>query len=135
MKSCLYIDISLREHRSILKSVYATTPYKLADITENKKGGALELMIMSNSPGILDGDEHELRVNLQAGTFVNLHTQSYQRLFNMKQSASLALTVCGSTIDQGKRHCTVCKKNAPHRLIRGISLCARRPFVTGLEDA
>ena len=93
MKSCLHIDISLREHRSILKTVYATTPYKLADITENKKAGALELMIMSSSPGILDGDEHELRVNLQAGTIVNLHTQSYQRLFNMKQSASLALTV------------------------------------------
>lgn len=93
MKSCLHIDISRREDRSILKTVYATTPYKVADITENKQGGALELMIMSNSPGILDGDEHEVRVNLQAGTFLNLHTQSYQRLFNMKQSAKLALTV------------------------------------------
>ena len=41
-------------------------------ILQKTKKRGLELMIMSTSPGILDGDEHELRVNLQAGRSVNL---------------------------------------------------------------
>ncbi|MES2890533.1 MAG: urease accessory protein UreD [Bacteroidota bacterium] len=93
MKATLNIHAGLRQKSTILKSVFATTPYKLANITEDKQGQVLELMIMSNSPGILDGDQHAVQVELEAGTNIRLHTQSYQRLFNMQKSASLSFSV------------------------------------------
>jgi urease accessory protein len=44
-------------------------------------------MLMSASPGILDGDDYTLEINLAAGCSVEWLTQSYQRLFHMKQGA------------------------------------------------
>jgi len=53
----------------------------------------LHLMLMSSSPGILDGDQYQLKIELEEESSLQLHTQSYQRLFNMKQSASQSFEV------------------------------------------
>ncbi len=45
-------------------------------------------MLMSSSPGILDGDQYDLKIELDEFCAVQLHTQSYQRLFNMKTGAT-----------------------------------------------
>ncbi|MEP7144424.1 MAG: urease accessory protein UreD [Ferruginibacter sp.] len=94
MIATLHILASARENRTFLKSTYFTPPFKVADITEDKKANQLHLMLMSSSPGILDGDRYQLKIELEEGCSLQLHTQSYQRLFNMKQSASQALEVC-----------------------------------------
>ena len=57
----------------------------MANITEDKTGATLQLMLMSSSPGILDGDEYKIKIELEENCSLQLHTQSYQRLFNMKQ--------------------------------------------------
>jgi urease accessory protein len=81
------IQVALRNGISSLQHSYNTPPFKIADITEDKKAGILQLMLMSSSPGILDGDEYRLQVSLDENCFLQLHTQSYQRLFNMKKGA------------------------------------------------
>ncbi|MDQ6815508.1 MAG: urease accessory protein UreD [Bacteroidota bacterium] len=42
---------------------------------------------MSSSPGVLDGDEYRIKIELEKGCSLQLQTQSYQRLFSMKKKA------------------------------------------------
>ena len=41
-------------------------------------------MLMSSSPGILDEDKYLMKIEVAEGCALKLHTQSYQRLFTMK---------------------------------------------------
>lgn len=93
MTSSVLIQVAVNVGITFLKDVYCTTPFKVANITEDKKSKELQLMLMSSSPGILDGDEYELKIELVEGSCVRLQTQSYQRLFSMKQSATQSLDV------------------------------------------
>ncbi len=70
-----------------LKSAYHTTPFKVAEIREDKNSAVLELMLMSSSPGILDGDCYDFEVTVQENCKLEFSTQSYQRIFTMKGSA------------------------------------------------
>lgn len=45
-------------------------------------------MIMSASPGILDGDAYDIKLILAEQSHVHLTTQSYQRLFTMTRQAA-----------------------------------------------
>lgn len=87
MKAKLHIQAALRNGKTYLKQGYSSPPFKIANITEDKKGPALQLMLMSSSPGILDGDEYEIKVEVEDNCSLLLLTQSYQRLFNMKVGA------------------------------------------------
>ncbi|MBC7886848.1 MAG: urease accessory protein UreD [Ferruginibacter sp.] len=91
MIATLHIQTARRENSTYLKNTYCTVPFKIANITEDKKANQLHLMLMSSSPGILDGDQYQLKIELEEGCSLQLHTQSYQRLFNMKQRASQLL--------------------------------------------
>jgi urease accessory protein len=88
MISDLHIITSLREKVTYLKKLYFTAPFKVANVTENKQDRQLHLTLMSSSPGILDGDEYHLKIELESGCALRLYTQAYQRLFKMKSSAS-----------------------------------------------
>lgn len=44
-------------------------------------------MQMSSSPGILEGDEYRIKINLDKDCSVSLETQAYQRLYKMKIGA------------------------------------------------
>jgi urease accessory protein len=72
---------------TFLKKSYCNTPFKIANITEDKKDPTLRLMLMSSSPGVLDADEYRIKIELDQHCSVQLHTQSYQRLFTMKDQA------------------------------------------------
>jgi urease accessory protein len=93
MKSEVYIHTALRVGCSYLKDAYFTQPFKIADITENRKDPQLHLMLMSSSPGVLDGDEYRFRIEVAANCSLCLETQSYQRLFTMKGSASQEMDI------------------------------------------
>ncbi|WP_255157100.1 urease accessory protein UreD [Ferruginibacter sp. HRS2-29] len=71
-----------------MKSSFFTQPFKVANITEDKNSPLLKLMLMSASPGILDGDDYEIKIDVTGNSSLQLQTQSYQRLFNMKNGAS-----------------------------------------------
>src|SRR4051812_49392668 len=93
MIASLHIETALRENKTYLKNCFFSTPFKVANITEDKAERCLQLMLMSSSPGILDGDEYYLKVELPDGCSLKLHTQSYQRIFNMKKGASQNMQV------------------------------------------
>ncbi len=93
MKAELHIQTARRDTRTYLKKTYVTPPFNVADITEDKRANQLTLMLMSSSPGVLDGDEYQLQVDLAEGCSLELQTQSYQRLFTMKQSATQQMRV------------------------------------------
>jgi urease accessory protein len=93
MNAQLDITIAERKGCSFLKEVYFTTPFKVANITEDKTQHDLHLMLMSSSPGILDGDVYDIKIAVEKNCALHLHTQAYQRLFNMHQGASQQVTV------------------------------------------
>jgi len=93
MNARLHIQTASQDGITILKQHYYTPPFKVANITEDKKGGILHVMLMSSSPGILDGDDHQLKIDIADNCRLQLHTQSYQRLFNMKKGASQNMEV------------------------------------------
>jgi urease accessory protein len=85
--SNLQIQTAERNGITYLKQSYCTPPFKVANITEDKQAGPLHLMLMCSSPGILDGDDYQVKINIEENAHLHLHTQSYQRLFNMKLGA------------------------------------------------
>src|SRR5215207_11190836 len=89
----LQVQVALCNNKTILKNAFYSQPFKLADITEDRSGKTLRLMMMSSSPGILDGDEYNIKIELEEDCLVQLETQSYQRLFNMKKGASQVLEI------------------------------------------
>ena len=93
MTSKLHIQTSVRNGKTFLKSSFCNQPFKIADITEGRATKDLRLMIMSSSPGILDGDEYLMKVEMDAASSLHLETQSYQRLFRMKTGASQTMEV------------------------------------------
>jgi len=111
MIASLYIQAAARVNSTYLKNTYCTTPFKVANITEDKKVNPLHLMLMTSSPGILDGDQYQLKIELEAGASLQLHTQSYQRLFNMKQHASQTMQV---NMGNGSAFCFLPHPAVPH---------------------
>jgi urease accessory protein len=108
----VHIETALKNDRTYLSNCFFTTPYKVVDITEDRSKNELNLMLMSSSPGILDGDELEMKVKLQENTTLHLQTQSYQRLFNMKKGASQIMEV---RMDKGSSFSYLPQPTVPHK--------------------
>jgi urease accessory protein len=89
----LHIEIVVKNGITCLKQSYCTPPFKVLNITEDKSSTQLQLMLMNSSPGILDEDDYEQKIELVENSSVQLHTQSYQRLFNMKKGAKQLMEV------------------------------------------
>ncbi|WP_343673788.1 urease accessory protein UreD [Chitinophaga sp.] len=92
MYSELQINTAARNSKTYLQHCYFTRPFKVADIS-GQHASDLHLTLMSASPGILDGDEYDMKVNVAPGTSLHLYTQSYQRIFQMKLGAKQVFSV------------------------------------------
>jgi urease accessory protein len=114
----LHIQTKLREGITYLKDAYFTPPFKLADIREDKGDKTLQLVLMSSSPGILDGDEYHINVDVAENCSLRLTTQSYQRLFSMKRSASQQIKV---NMAEGSWFCYLPHPTVPHEEANFIS--------------
>lgn len=111
MRSSLHIQVAGRNGIPFLQEVFHTTPLKVMNITEDKNGNELQLMLMSSSPGILDGDEYDLKIEIDEGCSLQLQTQAYQRLFTMKQGATQQMNV---HIGEGASFCFLPHPSVPH---------------------
>ena len=87
MIASLDITATLRDGRTYLKESFWQPPFKIADVTEDRRLPTLHLMQMSASPGVLSGDHYQIGIRLEEGAAVHWHTQSYQRLFSMASPA------------------------------------------------
>jgi len=93
MNALVAIQVAVHDRHSFLRSAYAETPFKVANISEGRHPRQLHLMLMSSSPGILEGDNYTIDIALDENSALQLSTQSYQRLFSMTGGAGQALTV------------------------------------------
>lgn len=110
MISELQIIAGERSGATYLQHSYFTRPFKVADISI-KNADALHLVMMTASPGILDGDEYAIAIELAAGSRVHLYTQSYQRIFNMQQGARQRFVV---QMGAGSSFCYLPHPSVPH---------------------
>lgn len=74
------LKTGLRE-QTILKDVFFTPPFNLVEVRENSNNPLLEVMVMSSSPGILNDDFYDIKIEVIDGSSLNLQTQSYQRIY------------------------------------------------------
>lgn len=93
MINTLKIEVEERDGISFLRDAYVTQPFRIIPVGQYKVDGASYLMIMSSSPGILSGDNHEIGINIKENARLQLQSQSYQRLFNMEGKASQTMDV------------------------------------------
>ena len=111
MTAELHIQAARVNDTTCLKKCYCTTPFKVANITEDKKDTTLRLMLMSSSPGILDGDVYNIKIELEENCSLQLHTQSYQRLFTMKEKATQKMEI---QFAAGASFCFIPHPAVPH---------------------
>jgi len=110
MVSELQITAGERQGITYLQHSYFTRPFKVADIS-GKDNPVLHLVMMTASPGILDGDNYKISMELAPGANVHLYTQSYQRIFNMQQGAKQQVQV---KMGAGSSLCYLPHPSVPH---------------------
>jgi urease accessory protein len=117
----LDLTTACRAGITYLKDAYYTPPFKLLPVGEDRHDPWLRLMLMSSSPGILNGDQYELTLHLAENTRLHLQTQSYQRLFHMKEGASQHLEV---NMARGSHFYFIPHPSVPHEksIFRGHSV-------------
>lgn len=113
------IETLVKNNKTILKNSFASHPFKVMNITEDKEALELHLMLMSSSPGVLDGDSYHIKIELGKASFVRLETQSYQRLFSMKTGAFQKIEI---QMQEGSRFCYLPHPVVPHE---NASFCSK----------
>lgn len=93
LNASVHIETARQAGQTIVKTTFAQPPFKIANITEGNRQKELTLMLMNSSPGVLDDDAYNLRIDVGEYTSLKLQTQSYQRLFQMENGASQNMMV------------------------------------------
>jgi urease accessory protein len=93
MDSRLHIIAGFKDGGSYVKDLYVSLPFRVVSVGQRKSDNKLYQMVMTSSPGILDGDHYHLDIELEQDSSLQLQSQSYQRLFNMKDKAVQELNV------------------------------------------
>ncbi len=112
LKAAVHIETALRAGRTVVSRSFCDAPFKIADVTEDKRSAALRLMLMCSSPGVLDSDEYNFNIRLAQGTSLALQTQSYQRIFQMKAGASQGMNV---QLESGASFVYLPHPSVPHK--------------------
>ncbi|MEZ5023322.1 MAG: urease accessory protein UreD [Chitinophagales bacterium] len=124
MNSNVSIITKARNGITYLKDSFHSVPFKVVDVREDKSKACLEIMLMSSSPGMLDGDVYHLEIQVEKNCTLHLKTQSFQRIFNMKNSAQQVFKVVveENGFFQYIPHPTVPHKNSNYLGINNIYL-------------
>jgi len=87
LKSSLVLKVEYDGEQTVLRHSFARPPFKIAMLRNEFADGDLHLMVMSASPGILNGDDYTIDIDIDAGASLHLHSQAYQRLYHMRDGA------------------------------------------------
>jgi len=93
MDSRLHIIAGHKAGKPYVKDLFVSPPFRVVSVGQRKNDNKLYQIVMSSSPGILDGDRYQLDIELEKGSALQLQSQSYQRLFNMKDEAVQQLNI------------------------------------------
>lgn len=78
--------------RTYLGESYHNAPYKMVHYGDKKLHQHLEMIMMSASPGMMEGDELEIDIKVKANAHLRLYTQSFNKIHPMKEKGALQLT-------------------------------------------
>lgn len=92
---------------------YVTVPFKLMNINRTGSDSWLRYMVMAATPGILDGDQYRLSIEVTDSTQLELQTQSYQRIFKMKEEGG-ADQITKITVGDGAAFQFIPHPSVPH---------------------
>lgn len=112
VNSTLHIIAGQKDYKTYLKKGFCKQPFKLANVTEDKSGDYLSLMIRSSSPGIMDNDHHHIIIEVEENAHLNLTTQGYQRLYTMSKQASQNMEV---SLRNNSSICYIPHPSVPHK--------------------
>lgn len=70
--------------KTYLEDSYFTAPFKIAKPFFEGTDGVMNIMIMSASAGVMEGDTYKIDVELGRDSRVRLESQSYQKVHRMK---------------------------------------------------
>jgi urease accessory protein len=87
MISKIKIGVAVDEGKTRLKDSFYNAPYKVVHFGSSHSAEHLELIVMSASPGILDGDSLDMNIDVAEGSRFKLFTQSFNKLHPMKSGA------------------------------------------------
>jgi urease accessory protein len=87
LKSTIKINAEREGKLTLLKESSYNAPYKVIHYGSRYLHEHLELILMSSSPGIMDGDEIDISVNVHEGAHLKLFTQSFNKLHPMENGA------------------------------------------------
>ncbi|SFH31527.1 urease accessory protein UreD [Pontibacter chinhatensis] len=87
-KSSIKISAEREGEHTLLKECGYTAPYKVIHYGSRHLHEHLELIMMSSSPGILEGDEIDITVEVQEGAQLKFFTQSFGKLHPMEKGAT-----------------------------------------------
>lgn len=87
LKSKIKVNAEREEERTLLKNSFHSVPYKVLHYGSKFLHTHLELIIMCSSPGMMDGDELDIRIDVHERAQLKLCTQSFNKLHPMVHGA------------------------------------------------
>jgi len=77
----LSVSTAYKNGKTVMSDCFFTSPFKIAK-PFYRENGYTEIMVMCASPGILAGDNYNIRFDLSDGTKTIISEQSYRKLYN-----------------------------------------------------
>ena len=93
MDSFIKINAERDGKYSVLKESFHNAPYKLIHFGSPRAQDHLELIVMTASPGIMDGDSLSMAICLKEKAHLKLFTQSFNKLHPMQNGATMNCSV------------------------------------------
>ena len=81
----LYIKTRVADGVTVLEDSFFTAPFKIAKPLYDDTGRIMNVIIMSASAGIMEGDRYKINVDLGKGSKMILCGQSYAKIHRMKE--------------------------------------------------
>lgn len=89
--SQLNLKTEERDGKTILEDVYFTAPFKVMNPFV-KKDGSIQIMMMSASAGIMEGDRQEFHFHIGEGSKMEFLSQSFDKIHKMKEGEARRYT-------------------------------------------
>ncbi len=93
MESAIKDNAEREGHKTVLKESYHSAPYKLTYYGSPTFHEHLEMIIMSASPGVMDGDILTIDVHAKEKAELKMFTQSFNKVHPMKEGATQLTSV------------------------------------------
>ncbi|WP_343083793.1 urease accessory protein UreD [Blautia producta] len=86
-RSELFLSTILQGEEAVLDEVQFTAPFKIMEPFREEKD-YLKVMILSASPGIMEGDIQEQHIHVGRGTRLEVCSQSFEKIHRMKNGCA-----------------------------------------------